>query len=130
MVAARTGADVGRALAVLAQASRELGSSAQLDPVLVQLTEAAALGADAEVAVAWMPQHDGRRELLAARAVWASSSSLAAELEGRTAESEEAVAERVRSCLDDSAQSLVIPFRSAGGQGLLALARRDRPFES
>ena len=125
MLASRTGADVGEALALLARASRELGAGAPLDPVLSQLTEAAAAGAGAEVAVAWMPQRGG----LAARAVWSASGALAAELEGRTAASPEGAAELLRRKLDDAAETLVIPFRSADGEAVLALARRGRPFE-
>jgi serine phosphatase RsbU (regulator of sigma subunit) len=119
-----TRADLGEALAALSRASRELDSGTRLDPVLSELAEAAALGAGAEVAGFWLPQ----RGHLNARAVWAVSATLAAELEGRTAGSVDAAAELVQQRLDDGAVTLLVPF-SAAGDAALVLARRGRAFE-
>ena len=124
MFAAATRADVGAALAALARASRGLDVGCRLDPVLAELTEAAALGSGAEVASVWLPQRGG----VEARAVWAASSAFAAELEGRTAASFESAVELVRRRLDDTAVTLSVPF-AAGGEAGLVLCRRGRPFE-
>src|SRR5688500_14700484 len=122
--AAVTRADLGEALAALSRASRDLYAGTRLDPVLAELAEAAALGSGAEVAAVWLPQ----RGALSARAVWAVSAALAAELEGRTAASIEAAAELVRQRLDDGAVTLFVPVLAAG-DGALVLSRRGRPFE-
>jgi serine phosphatase RsbU (regulator of sigma subunit) len=118
--------DLGEALAALARAGRDLAAGVALDPVLGELTRAAAVGADADVAVAWLPQG----ETLAARSVWAASSSLAAELEGLASPALDRAAELVRRRLGESATVHTLPFAAADGEGALVLARRGGAFES
>jgi serine phosphatase RsbU (regulator of sigma subunit) len=121
---AATRADVGAALDALARASRGLDTGRRVDSVLAELAEAAALGSGAEVASAWLP----RKGRVDARAVWAASAALAAELEGRTAASLEAAADLLRQRLDEGAATLAVPFAASGEAGLV-LCRRGRPFE-
>src|SRR5687768_11260958 len=128
VLASRTGPAAAAALAALSQASRDLGAGSRLEPVLAQLAEAAALGAGAELAVAWMPQRDGRDDL-SARAVWSDSAALPAEMEGRSAASLDAAAEHLGRRLGESAERLVLPFEAADGRAAVTLARRGAPFD-
>jgi serine phosphatase RsbU (regulator of sigma subunit)/putative methionine-R-sulfoxide reductase with GAF domain len=119
-------ADVSEALAALSRASHALAEGAALDPILAQLAEAAIHGSGAEIAVVWLPERGGS---FVARLVRASSSALAAQIEGLRAESVETAAELVRTLLDAGAVGLTVPFDAGGDAGLLALARRGEPFD-
>ncbi len=114
--------DAAAALHVLARAGRSLADGAPLDPTLSDLVEAAAHGSGAELAALWLRDRQGT---LVARAVWASSSALAAELEGLRAESTEAAGALVRDQFED-AVFLTIPL----DEGVLELARTGSEFDS
>ena len=103
-----------------------LAAGGPLTETLVELVAAAAQGTGAEVAVLWLPtpEHD-----LAARAVWATSAGLAAELEGLRVTAAEGASSLVRGRLDDGAEALTVAVDSAHGAGVLQLARRGDPFE-
>ena len=120
-----TRADVSEALAALSRASRALVEGAALDPILAELAEAAIHGTGAEIAVVWLPDRAGS---LVARLVRASSSALAAEIEGLRADSIETAAELVRALLDADAVGLTVPLDVDGDAGVLGLARRGGPF--
>ena len=124
MAATLEASALGEALAALSGASHELAAGTPLDPTLARLTEAAAHGAGAELAVAWLTHGEG----LSARAVWSRSAALAAELESRTAASVDGAVDLVRSRLGASAETLVARFESAGGPAALVLARRGPAF--
>jgi serine phosphatase RsbU (regulator of sigma subunit) len=119
-------ADVSEALAALSRASHALAEGAALDSILAQLAEAAIHGSGAEIAVVWLPERGGS---FVARLVRASSSALAAQIEGLRAESVEAAAELVRTRLDAGAVGLTVPFDADGDAGMLGLARRGEPFD-
>src|SRR6185503_981818 len=120
-----TRVDVSEALAALSRASRSLAYGGALDPILAQVTEAAVHGTGAEIAVVWLPERNGS---LVARLVRASSSALAAEIEGLQAKSVEAGMELVRGLLDTDAVAFTVPLDAEGGAGALGLARRAGPF--
>ena len=117
--------DVSEALAAFSRAGSALADGAALEPILGDLAEAAARGTGADIAAVWLPLRGGA---LVARAVWASSGSLAAELAGRTAASTEDAIELMQQRLDDTAITLSVPF-TAAGEAALVLCRRGRPFE-
>ena len=124
MIGTRT--DVSEALAAFSRAGRALASGAALDPILGELVEAAAHGTGAEVAAVWLPDRTGT---FVARAVWASSGSLAAELEGRRTESVEAAATLVSARFEGEVATLNVPLEGDGTTGMLELVRRGGPFE-
>ena len=127
MFASRTDANVAEALAGLSRASRSLTGSAQLDPILAQVVEAAALGTGADLAAIWLPEPAGS---LAARAVWAPSGALAAEVESLRALSLEEAAQLARARVDGDACGLTIPLELNGtAPGSLELVRRGESFE-
>ena len=64
-----------------------------------------------------------------ARAVWASSGSLAAELEGRRTESVETAATLVAARFEGEVATLSIPLDGDGTTGMLELVRRGGPFD-
>ena len=97
-----------------------------LDSILAQVAEAAVHGTGAEIAVVWLPERDGS---LVARLVRASSSALAAEIEGLHAKSIETAMELVRGLLDTDAVALTVPLDAEGGAGALGLARRAGAFD-
>ena len=121
-----TRVDVSEALAALSRASRALADGGALDSILAQVAEAAVHGSGAEIAVVWLPERNGS---LVARLVRASSSALAAEIEGLRAESIETAAELVRALLDTDAVGLTVPLDADGSAGALGLARRVGPFD-
>jgi serine phosphatase RsbU (regulator of sigma subunit) len=121
-----TRVDVSDALAALSRASRALADGGPLDSILAQIAEAAVHGAGAEIAVVWLPERDGS---LVARLVRASSSAIAAEIEGLRAGSVETAVELVRGLLDTDAVGLTVPLDANGDAGALALARRAGPFD-
>ena len=125
MIGTRT--DVSEALAAFSRAGRALASGAALDPILGELVEAAAHGTGAEVAAVWLPDRTGT---FVARAVWASSGSLAAELEGRRTESVEAAATLVSARFEGEVATLNVPLEGDGTTGMLELVRRGGPFDS
>ncbi len=92
----------------------------------MELVAAAAQGTASDVAVLWLPSAD---QGLAARAVWATSAGLAAELEGLRVASSEEAATLVRGRLDHGSEGLTIAVDSAHGPGVLEVARRGAPFE-
>ena len=126
MIVSRPGSDVGEALAGLARAARTLGAGGRLTETLVELVAAAAQGTGSEVAVLWLPtpEHD-----FAARAVWATSAGLAAELEGLRVTAAGEASPLVRGRLDEGAELLTLAVDSAHGAGVLQLARRGDSFE-
>ena len=117
-----TRVDVSEALAALSRASRALADGGALDSILAQVAEAAVHGSGAEIAVVWLPERNGS---LVARLVRASSSALAAEIEGLRAESIETAAELVRALLDTDAVGLTVPL-DAGRECRRARARTPR----
>ena len=121
-----TRVDVSEALAALSRASRALADGAALDSILAQVAEAAVHGSGAEIAVVWLPERSGS---LVARLVRASSSALAAEIEGLRAESIETAAELVRALLDTDAVGLTVQLDADRSAGALGLARRVGPFD-
>ena len=121
-----TRADVPEALASLSRATRLLAGGAALEPLLGELVEAAGHGTGAEIAAVWLPDRAGA---LVARAVWASSGSLAAELEGRRAESAETAATLVSARFEGEVATLSVPLDGDGSTGVLELVRRGGPFE-
>jgi serine phosphatase RsbU (regulator of sigma subunit)/putative methionine-R-sulfoxide reductase with GAF domain len=121
-----TRSDVSEALAAFSRAGRALASGATLDPILGELVEAAAHGTGAEVAAVWLPDRTGT---FVARAVWASSGSLAAELEGRRTVSVEAAATLVSARFEGEVATLNVPLEGDGTTGMLELVRRGGPFE-
>jgi serine phosphatase RsbU (regulator of sigma subunit) len=121
-----TSIDVSQALDALARSARALATGAPAGQTLAELAEAAARGTAAEVAVLWLPVRDGA---LTARAVWASSAGLAAELEGLSVDSFESASELAANRLDECAEALTVPFAAANGDGALALGRRGAAFE-
>ncbi len=124
MIETRT--DVSEALAAFSRATRALAGGAVLEPLLGELVEAAAHGTGAELAAVWLPDRAGT---LMARAVWASSGSLAAELEGRRTESVETAATLVSARFEGEVATLSIPLDADGTTGVLELVRRGGPFE-
>ncbi|HUH16232.1 MAG TPA: SpoIIE family protein phosphatase [Gaiellaceae bacterium] len=126
MASTHTRPDLGEALAALSHAARALAAGATLEPALVELVAAAARGTGADVAVLWLPEHEGG---LAARAVWSTSAGLVAEIEGLREASVESAVERVRGRLDPDAEALAIPCEVALGTGALTVVRRGAPFE-
>jgi len=120
-----TRADVPGALAAFSRASRSLAGGAVLEPLLGELVEAAAHGTGAEVVALWLPDRAGT---LVARAVWAASGSLAAELEGRRAGSLRAAAALLSARFEGEVATLSVPVDADGATGTLVLARRGRPF--
>ena len=121
-----TRVDVSEALAALSRASRALADGGALDSILAQVAEAAVHGTGAEIAVVWLPERDGS---LVARLVRASSSALAAEIEGLRASRSRRAMELVRGLLDADAVGLTVPLDADGGAGALGLARRAGPFD-
>jgi len=121
-----TRALVTEALAAFSRAGRALANGAALEPILSDLVKAAAHGTGAEIAAIWLPARDGT---LVARAVWASSGSLAAEVEGRRAESAETAATLVSTCFEGEAATLNVPLDADGTTGMLVLARRGGSFD-
>lgn len=126
MIGSRPSTERAEALATLSAATRSLAGGAPVELALAELTEAAARGAGAEVAVLWLPD---RADAFVARSVWSVSAGLAAELEGLRVESPERAAALVRGRLDERAEALSVPFESADGDGTLQLARRGAPFD-
>jgi len=122
-----TRADLAEALAGLARVGRHLDRGAALDPILTEIVEAVAQGTGAELAVVWLPD---RTEGFVARAVWATSSAVAAELEGLFADSAEAATSVTRARLDDEASGLTVLLNASAAGGALELVRRGAPFES
>ncbi len=104
---------------------RSLASGGALEPLLGELVEAAAHGTGAEIAAVWLPDRAGT---LVARAVWASSGSLAAELEGRRTESVETAAALVSSRVEGEVGVLNVPLDRDAAAGMLELVRRGGPF--
>ena len=123
MIETRT--DVSEALAAFSRATRSLASGGALEPLLGELVEAAAHGTGAEIAAVWLPDRAGT---LVARAVWASSGSLAAELEGRRTESVETAAALVSSRVEGEVGVLNVPLDGDAAAGMLELVRRGGPF--
>jgi len=121
-----TRTDVSEALAAFSRAGRALANGAALEPILSDLVKAAAHGTGAEIAAVWLPAHGGT---LVARAVWASSGSLAAELEGRRAESADTAATLVSARFEGEVVTLNVPLDADGTTGMLELARRGGPFD-
>jgi serine phosphatase RsbU (regulator of sigma subunit) len=126
MLGGRTRPNVAEALAGLSRASRSLASGSQLEPVLRDLVEAAAIGAGAELAAIWLPTPTGA---IVARAVSATSGALAAEVEGSRAPSVEAAARFARERVGADAAGLTVPLDAGSGAGSLELVRRGQPFE-
>ena len=124
MIETRT--DLSVALAAFSRAGRLLAGDAELDPILAELVEAAARGTGAELAAVWLPDRAGT---LVARAVWASSGSLAAELDGRRTESVETAATLVAARFEGEVETLSIPFDADGTTAMLELVRRGGPFD-
>jgi len=121
-----TRADLSEALSAFSRAGRALAGGAALEPILSDLVQAAAHGAGAEIAALWLPARGGT---LVARAVWASSGSLAAELEGRRTESVETAATLVSARFEGEIATLNVPLDAGGSTGVLELARRGGPFD-
>jgi serine phosphatase RsbU (regulator of sigma subunit) len=117
---------VAEALAGLSRASRSLTSGSQLEPILAELVEAAAAGTGAELVAIWLPEQDGS---LAARAVWAASGALAAEVEGLRAPSAEAAARLARSRVGGDVVGLTVPVEAVASMGSLELVRHGDPFD-
>ncbi len=118
---------MAEALAGLSRASRSLTGGAQLDPILAEVVEAAALGAGADLAAIWLSEPSGS---LTVRAVWAPSGALAAEVESLRALSLEEAAQLARARVDGEASGLTIPLEVNGAApGSLELVRRGEPFE-
>jgi serine phosphatase RsbU (regulator of sigma subunit) len=117
---------VAEALAGLSRASRSLASNSQLEPILVELVGAAAAGTGAELVAIWLPERDGS---LAARAVWAASGALTAEIEGLRAPSAEAAARLARSRVGGDVAGLTVPVEAGASMGSLELVRRGDPFD-
>jgi serine phosphatase RsbU (regulator of sigma subunit) len=126
VIGSRASFDVGEALDVLATSTRALAAGAPAEETFADLVEAAARASGAEVAVLWLPADEGS---LRARAVWARSAGLAAEVEGLRVASAGGGAELVRSRLDEGAEVVALPFAAGDGEGLIALARRGAAFE-
>jgi serine phosphatase RsbU (regulator of sigma subunit)/putative methionine-R-sulfoxide reductase with GAF domain len=124
VIEARTG--VAEALAALSRAARALAWGGALEPILSDLAEAAAHGTGAEIAAVWLPTRNGT---LVARAVWASSGSLAAELEGRRTQSADTAAMLVGKGFEGDVATLNLPLEGVGANGVLELARRGGPFD-
>jgi serine phosphatase RsbU (regulator of sigma subunit)/putative methionine-R-sulfoxide reductase with GAF domain len=120
-----TRTDVSEALAALSRAGKALAGGAPLEPILGELIEAAARGTGADIGVVWLP---AAGEILVARAVWASSGSLAAELEGRRTESVDTAATLVSAHFEGEVTTLNLPFAADRGAGTLELARRGGAF--
>jgi serine phosphatase RsbU (regulator of sigma subunit) len=125
VLGSRTVADVAEALAGLSRASRSLAAGASLEPALAELVEAAAVGSGAELVAIWLPERDGS---LAARAVWAPSGALAAEVESLRAPSVEAAAQLVRARVGADVAGLTVPLDASGAMGSLEVVRRGEPF--
>jgi serine phosphatase RsbU (regulator of sigma subunit)/putative methionine-R-sulfoxide reductase with GAF domain len=121
-----TRTDVSEALAAFSRAGRALANGAALEPILSDLVQAAAHGTGAEIAAVWLPAHGGT---LVARAVWASSGSLAAELEGRRTDSVETAARLVSTRFEGEVATLNVPLDDGGTTGVLELVRRGGPFD-
>ena len=116
---------MSEALAAFSRVTRSLAGGGALEPLLSELVEAAAHGTGAEIAAVWLPDRTGT---LVARAVWASSGSLAAELEGRRTESVETAAALVSSRVEGEVGVLNVPLDGDAAKGMLELVRRGGPF--
>ncbi len=129
MIAAKAARpDLAGALGLLAGASGAVVRGEPLQPTLHAIVEAAALGAGADVAVCWL--RDGMGDPVA-RAVWARSAALAAELEGlRLAPGNDRVA-AVRDRVDPGATTLSVPLDPARHEGeSLELVRRGESLDA
>ncbi|HEX4930202.1 MAG TPA: hypothetical protein VFV62_05775, partial [Gaiellaceae bacterium] len=124
MIETRT--DVSEALAAFSRATRSLSGGVALEPLLGELVAAAAHGTGAELVAVWLPDRAGA---LLARAVWAASGSLAAELEGQRTESVETAATLVSARFEGEVATLSIPLDADGANGVLELVRHGGPFE-
>ncbi len=129
MIAAKAARpDVAGALGLLAGASRAVAAGESLQPTLEAIVEAAALGVGADVAVCWLREGHGDP---VARAVWARSASLGAEIEGlRLASGSDRVA-AVRDRVDPEASTLSVPLEPGSHDGeSLELVRRGEGLEA
>ncbi|MDX6399002.1 MAG: hypothetical protein QOJ43_2410 [Gaiellaceae bacterium] len=126
MLGSRTRPDVAEALAGLSRASRSLASGSQLETILSELVEAAGVGVGAELAAIWLPTRAGE---VVARAVWATSGALVAEVEGSRAPSVDRAAAFARARVGADASGLTVPLEASGGMGSLELVRRGQPFD-
>jgi serine phosphatase RsbU (regulator of sigma subunit) len=121
-----TRTDLSVALAAFSRAGRLLTLDAELEPILAELVEAAARGTGSELAAVWLPDRSGA---FVARAVWASSGSLAAQLDGRRAETLEGAAALVGAHFEGDVETLGVPLDVGGAEGMLQLVRRAARFE-
>jgi serine phosphatase RsbU (regulator of sigma subunit) len=114
--------DPAAALDALADASRAIAGGAELQPALEAVLGAAALAAHAELAVIWLRGRDG----LAVRAVWATSSALAAEVDGLRASEAGGALELLRTRVGPNAASLSLALEAGGEElGSLDLLRGE-----
>ncbi|HUQ23701.1 MAG TPA: SpoIIE family protein phosphatase [Gaiellaceae bacterium] len=121
-----TRTDLSVALAALSRAGRLLTGASTLEPILGELVEAAARGTGSELAAVWLPDRTGT---LVARAVWASSGSLVAELDGRQADTPAAAAASLGTHFEGEMETLSVPLDLDRTSGLLTIVRRDEPFD-
>ena len=112
MIQTRT--DVSESLAAVSRATRSLARGAALEPLLAELAEAVAPGTGAEIAAIWLPDRSGA---LVARAVRATSAALAAELEGRRAESVHTTADFASARLEGEIGILSVPLDGDAAMG-------------
>ena len=117
--------DPAAALDALADASRAIAAGAELQPALEAVLGAAALAAGAELAVIWLRGRDG----LAVRAVWATSSALAAEVDGLRAADAGGTLELLHTRLGPNGASLSLALEAGGDElGSLELLRGEGTF--
>ncbi|MBA3347086.1 MAG: hypothetical protein H0T13_00845, partial [Actinobacteria bacterium] len=111
--------DPAEALVALAAAGRAIASGAELQDALGVVLQAAALATGAELVVVWLRDRDG----LAARAVWATSAALAAEVEGlRVADGSDDTRSLLRGRVGDDATTVSLPLEAGGEErGVLEL---------
>jgi len=113
--------DAVEALSALAVAGRAIASGADLQDALAAVLDAVARFTRAELAVVWLRDRDG----LAARAVWASSSALAAEIDGlRVADGADTLA--LLRARGEGTTTVSVPLEAAGDErGFLELLGDD-----
>jgi serine phosphatase RsbU (regulator of sigma subunit)/putative methionine-R-sulfoxide reductase with GAF domain len=117
--------DPADALGALAEASRAIAAGADLQPALEAVVAAAAAAADASVAVLWLRDRAG----WSARAVWAGSDAVAAEIAGSRVDDGTSTLELVREHAAAYGAALSFELESRGeAYGALDLVREDGSF--
>ena len=126
METASVHSDPAAALAALADASRAIAAGVELQSALEAVLQAAALAVGAELGVIWLNGRDG----YVARAVWATSRAVAAEVDGLRAVDGGGTLELLRPYLGAAPGAISLALEAGGDElGSLELLRGGGSFE-